>query len=212
MKILNLYSGVGGNRKLWNEVFPNAEITSLESDIEIGKVYSQLFPKDKLILGDAHEYLLNNYQNYDIVWSSPPCQSHSRMIRSGKNRAPRYPDMKLYEEIILLQNNFTGIYVVENVIPYYGELIPAQKIGRHLFWSNVNLNGVSDVVRPKNFINQTTLQGREHLMAWLGFDFDKVLYYEKNHCPAQVLRNCVHPKLGKDIIIKCLEMGGRLKS
>ena len=35
--------------------------------------------------------------------------------------------MKLYEEIIFLDNYFKGKYVVENVIPYYEPLIAAQK-------------------------------------------------------------------------------------
>jgi len=204
MRILNLYCGVGGNRKLWDEILPDAEVTAVECDIEIGKVYSEQFPNDRMIYTDAHEYLLYKFQDFDFIWSSPPCQSHSKMIRSGKNRQPRYANMKLYEEILLLMHNFNGAYVVENVVPYYGELIPAQKIGRHLFWSNIDLEGIEDIKRPKNFINQTTLAGRKALMDWLGFDFEKVLYYNGNHCPAQVLRNCVHPELGKKILEKIL--------
>jgi DNA (cytosine-5)-methyltransferase 1 len=52
------------------------------------------------------------------------------------NRDMAYPDMKLYQEIILLKTFYKGKYVIENVIPYYKPLIPAQKRGRHLFWSN----------------------------------------------------------------------------
>ena len=44
--------------------------------------------------------------------------------------------MKLYQEIIFLDNWFDGKYVVENVIPYYEPLIPAKKRGRHLYWTN----------------------------------------------------------------------------
>ena len=44
--------------------------------------------------------------------------------------------MTLYQEIIFLDNYFNGKYVVENVIPYYEPLIPAQKRGRHLYWCN----------------------------------------------------------------------------
>ena len=49
---------------------------------------------------------------------------------SQKNRntfKPAFPDMKLYEEIIFLEHNFKGKYVVENVIPFYEPLIPAKK-------------------------------------------------------------------------------------
>lgn len=44
--------------------------------------------------------------------------------------------MSLYQEILFLQHYFDGKWLVENVIPFYEPLIPAKKIGRHLFWSN----------------------------------------------------------------------------
>ena len=44
--------------------------------------------------------------------------------------------MNLYQEIIFLENYFSGKWCVENVIPYYTPLIPAQKRGRHLYWTN----------------------------------------------------------------------------
>ena len=70
MKVLNLYSGLGGNRQLWK----NCDVTSVEYDPKIGEIYKQQFPNDKLIIGDAHEYLLKNCQeNFDFIWSSPPC-------------------------------------------------------------------------------------------------------------------------------------------
>ena len=194
MKILNLYSGLGGNRKLW----PDVEVTAVEKNERIGGVYRSQFPDDELIIGDAHEYLLDHYSEYGFIWSSPPCQSHTRMIRSGKNRKPRYPDMKLYEEILFLTYNFDGRFVVENVIPYYDPLIPAKKVGRHLFWTNFDFE-CADVPRPGNFINKTNTQGSEDLKEWLGIQYKGNIYYENNHCPAQVLRNCVHPEIGKSI-------------
>jgi DNA (cytosine-5)-methyltransferase 1 len=51
--------------------------------------------------------------------------------------------MKLYQEIIFLDNHFEReILCVENVIPYYEPLIPAKKRGRHLYWTNFNLPSV----------------------------------------------------------------------
>jgi DNA (cytosine-5)-methyltransferase 1 len=47
--------------------------------------------------------------------------------------------MQLYQEILFLQHYYNGKYCVENVIPYYEPLIPAQKRGRHLYWTNFNL-------------------------------------------------------------------------
>jgi len=191
MKVLNLYAGLGGNRKLWD-----ADVTAVEYTKKIADTYKKLHPDDNVIVTDAHEYLLNHYSEFDFIWSSPPCQSHSRMIRSGKNRKPRYPDMKLYEEILFLQHNFEGLWLVENVIPYYQPLLPGKKVGRHLFWSNFDFE-CEEIKQPKNFINKTNVEGSESLKEWLGIKYEGNIYYEGNHCPAQVLRNCVHPDIGK---------------
>jgi len=194
MKILNLYAGLGGNRKHWN-----GDVTAVEYTQEIADQYKEFYPNDQVIVGDAHQYLLDHYQEYDFIWSSPPCQSHSRMIRSGRNRKPRYPDMRLYEEILLLTHDFKGKWVVENVKPYYKPLIPAKQVGRHLFWSNFEFE-CEEIKQPKNFINNTNVAGSNALKEWLGMEYDKNIYYEGNHCPAQVLRNCVHPDIGKAIM------------
>ena len=58
MKILNLYSGIGGNRKLWNELSNDIEVTAVEYDENIAKAYQDRFPKDKVIIGDSKDYLL----------------------------------------------------------------------------------------------------------------------------------------------------------
>jgi len=204
MNILNLYAGIGGNRKRWQ----GHDVVAVEYNPAIAKVYKQQYPDDKVIIGDAHKVLLEEYQNFDFIWSSPPCQSHSRMIRSGKNRSPRYPDLKLYEEILHLQHNFKGFWVVENVVPYYKPLVePNNKVGRHLFWGNFEFK-VDDVKSPKGFINKTTVAGAEQLKDWLNIHYEGNLYYEGNHCPAQVLRNAVHPLIGRQI----LEAAERLKN
>lgn len=135
MKILNLYACLGGNRYKWTD----CEVTAVELDAELAKMYQHRFPNDKVIVADAHQYLLDHYKEFDFIWSSPPCPSHSKLRFSQHNTdyyKPIYPEMSLYQEIIFLQNHFTGKYVVENVIPYYQPLIPAQKRGRHLYWAN----------------------------------------------------------------------------
>ena len=53
MKILNLYAGVGGNRKMWDN---KHEVTAVENDPEIAKIYHDQFPNDKVIVSDAHKY------------------------------------------------------------------------------------------------------------------------------------------------------------
>jgi DNA (cytosine-5)-methyltransferase 1 len=105
------------------------------------------FLSDKVIVADAHQYLLENFRNFDFIWTSPPCPSHSRAAFGSRksikaSHKPIYPDMKLYQEIVFLKHYFDGKYVVENVIPYYDPLIPAIKRGRHLYWTNFNLPNV----------------------------------------------------------------------
>src|SRR3990167_10729101 len=70
MRILNLYAGIGGNRKLWGD---EHEITAVEYKSEIAAIYSDFFPNDKVIVTDAHQYLLEHYKEFDFIWSSPPC-------------------------------------------------------------------------------------------------------------------------------------------
>jgi len=74
MKILNLYAGIGGNRKLWGN---DLEITAVEWDASIAEIYKDLYPNDNVIVGDAHQYLLDHYSEYDFIWASPPFAIHS---------------------------------------------------------------------------------------------------------------------------------------
>lgn len=150
MKILNLYAGIGGNRMLWGE---EHEVTSVEWNESVAEAYKKFFPNDTIIVADAHEYLKDNFYKYDFIWSSPPCQTHSRTrwcaaknyYYGGCNKQtngniPVYPDMKLWQEIIFLQNHYKGDWVIENVIPYYKPFIPpAFTYGKHLYWSNKTL-------------------------------------------------------------------------
>jgi DNA (cytosine-5)-methyltransferase 1 len=196
MKILNLYAGLGGNRKLWK----NVDVTAIENNDKIAEQYKKFYPNDDVIVDDAHSYLINNYEQYDFIWSSPPCQSHSRMVKATRHKVRKYPDLKLYEEIIFLQNFCKSYWIVENVVPYYEPLIkPDHKIGRHLFWSNFKFKA-DEVKSPQNFIKLSNKEQLQNLKDWLGIQYDKNIYYENNHDPAQVLRNCVHPTVGKQIL------------
>jgi len=202
MKVLNLYAGIGGNRKLW----PNDEIevTAVEYNPEIAKIYQDFFPNDKVIVADAHQYLLEHYKEFDFIWSSPPCQTHSKMNLGTRHKIIRYPDMSLYQEIILLKHFYNGRWVVENIYPYYYPIIPAQKADRHYFWSNFLISN-KIIYRPrfksknKNFGSSWLHAGKKEIQDWLGIYLEKNIYLNGNHCEVQILRNCVHPQLGLHI-------------
>jgi DNA (cytosine-5)-methyltransferase 1 len=188
MRVLNLYAGIGGNRRLWGD---EHQITAVELDTDIAAVYKDLYPNDEVIVGDAHEYLLANYKNFDYIWSSPPCQSHSsfRFNIQVKYRGTEavYPDMKLYQEIILLSTHFDGLYVVENVKPYYDVLIkPKIELQRHYFWTNYEI-GQAEFKGE----NLRTAQIPD-LEALHGVDLSEYKLSNKR----QVLRNCILPDLG----------------
>jgi len=189
MKILNLYCGIGGNRKLWGD---EHKVTAVEYNQSIADAYKQFFPNDTVIVGDAHEYLLKHFNEFDFIWSSPPCPSHSKMRKTnsgiGERKSPHtFPDMKLYEEIIFLKHFFKGKWVVENVIPYYEFLIkPTVILNRHPFWSNFNI--------PEIKINSdfSILKSKRNI-----FNLDGVKLTKRKD---QIHRNCIEPEMGLHIL------------
>ena len=197
MKILNLYACLGGNRYKWDEVADNLEITAVELDPEAARLYQERFPNDTVIVADAHQYLLDHYKEFDFIWSSPPCPSHSKVRFTQKTREnfkPLYPDLKLYEEILFLDNFFTGKYVVENVTPYYEPLIPAQKRGRHLYWTNFILP--NDIGERKVLIGRGTNEVN-NLCKFHNYDFRQ---YKGNQRVDKIARNLVDYEAGKTIL------------
>jgi DNA (cytosine-5)-methyltransferase 1 len=195
MKVLNLYAGIGGNRKLWDEVRDDLEITAVENNKKIAKIYQDFFPEDKVVIADAHQYLLDHFKEFDFIWSSPPCPSHSKAryaVASSKNpqknQDPIYPDMKLYEEILLLRGYFKKKYCVENVVSWYKPLIEPQKIAKHYFWTNFYINPIKIGTRG-HYKSQSFLQRLK------GFDLSKYRGINKG----LILRNCVEPETGLHI-------------
>jgi DNA (cytosine-5)-methyltransferase 1 len=195
VRVLNLYACLGGNRFLWE----NCEVTAVELDPELARLYKERFPNDTVIIADAHQYLLDHYKEFDFIWSSPPCPSHSRArYWSSSNYDTTteaiYPDMKLYEEILFLQHYYrTGKYVVENVIPYYEPLIPAKKRGRHLYWTNFNL--------PSD-LNDRRIQigaGTDELKRLCEFHKIDISTYKGEQSMIKVARNLVDFEAGKTI-------------
>ena len=197
MKILNLYACLGGNRYKWDEV-ADIEVTAVEWDEELAKLYQERFPNDKVIVADAHQYLLDHYQEYDFIWSSPPCPTHSRARYWGfgaNGKKPIYPDMKLYEEIIFLQHHCKGKYVVENVIPYYDPMFNPIKRDRHLYWTNFNLpNKLSE----RHFEGMSQAKNEvDKLCRFHDYNFKQ---YKGSQPLNKIARNLVDYEAGKTIL------------
>ena len=194
MKVLNLYACLGGNRLLWD----NCEVTAVELDPELARMYQERFPNDTVIVADAHQYLLDHYKEFDFIWSSPPCPTHSRARFWNSSNYDTttnalYPSMMLYEEILFLQHYFKGKYVVENVIPYYEPLIPAKKRGRHLYWTNFNL--------PSD-LNNRSIQigaGKNELKRLTQFHKIDISSYNGAQSLIKIARNLVDYEAGKTI-------------
>lgn len=205
-KVLNLYACLCGNRYKWDEVAEQAgiemEVTAVELDDEAARLYQERFPNDIVIVADAHQYLLDHYKEFDFIWSSPPCPSHSRMRLTNTGEGERkkkaeFPDMKLYEEIILLNSFFKGKFCVENVIPYYEPLIQAQKRGRHLYWCNFILPGNINERSAENFIYSKV----KDLCVFHDYDFTK---YKGSQRVDKMARNLVDYEAGKTIFATAL--------
>ena len=193
---LNLYAGLGGNRALWPG---NVKVTAVEQDAEIARAYQDRFPQDTVIVGDAHGYLLEHYQEFDFIWSSPPCPSHGQYRYNVGVRAKGYkglfPDMTLYEEIIFLKYHFKGKYAVENTVSYYEPLVKPQKVARHYVWANFDI--------PDLKLPAADIRSKNKISDWekdLGISLGGYKIPNKR----QTLRNCVDPRLGSHILARAI--------
>ncbi len=192
VKILNLYACLGGNRYKWGD---DIEVTAVELDPELARMYQERFPKDKVIVTDAHQYLLDHYKEFGFVWSSPPCPTHSKIrFARRETTSAEYPDMKLYQEIIFLDNWFEGKYCVENVVPYYDPLIPGKKRGRHLYWTNFNLP--NDLGEREASI----MEGKDEVKRWCEFHEYDFYQYKGEQRIDKIARNLVDFEAGKTIL------------
>jgi len=202
-KILNLYACLGGNRAKWDEVAKEAgveiEVTAVELDPELAILYQERFPNDIVIVADAHQYLLDHYKNFDFIWSSPPCPSHSRARFWGSKGGlcePVYPDMSLYQEILFLKHWCECKWVVENVIPYYTPLIQGYQRDRHIYWSNFNL----PTILSNRDISGIVSSGKNEIKKLSEiheYDFSK---YKGQQRLNKIARNLVDYEAGRTIL------------
>lgn len=205
-RILNLYACLGGNRYKWDEIADNLEITAVELDPEAARLYKERFPKDEVIVADAHQYLLDHYKEFDFIWSSPPCPTHSKVRFTQKNQdfyIPEYPNMMLYQEIIFLKHHFEGKYCIENVIPYYEPLIAGQKRGRHLYWTNFLLpNDIAERSMKGVMCGQSNDEFKK-LCEFHKYDFTQ---YKGEQSRTKMARNLVDFEVGKTILETALNI------
>jgi DNA (cytosine-5)-methyltransferase 1 len=187
LKVLNLFAGIGGNRKLWKDV----DVTAVENNKNFAEEYRKEFPDDKVIIADAYDYLLKHYKEFDFIWASPPCPSHSvTSYFLNAQGTVRYPDMRLYEIILFLMAFCKNSFCVENVKSYYPSLIEPQSIGRHYFWCNFDISGYN---------------GKELKVGRFGPV--KSAKTGRTDEKQKKKRNCVEPQIGLHILTKLQEGG-----
>lgn len=195
LKILNLHAGIGGNRARWEEIDVDIEVVAVEIDKEIAAVYSDYFPRDQVVVGDAREYLVEHYQEFDFIWSSPSCITHSKIrVAAAKNGRykPVLPDLMLYSEIIFLGEYAGCPFVVENVRPYYTPLIPWRvEIDRHVFWTNF----VVPTFKPEKAKIHNEVGGNQQV-----YGFDLKPYSMHSNKKREIIRNLVPPETGLHLL------------
>lgn len=202
LKILNLFAGLGGNRKYWDDVARekgvSIEVTAVEFDPEIAKAYTKRYPNDSVIVGDAWDYAAKNYLDFDFIWASPPCQTHSKLNIANNirnDREKRLPDFRLYELIVYLKFFCKKAFVVENVVPFYEPFIkPTAEIGRHYFWANFDLFFLHD----PNF----RLVSKTKVSDFMDLDLSEFKIKNKR----QAIRNEVDYEIGKKIFERFLNV------
>lgn len=131
LRVLNAYAGIGGNRHLWPAEW---RVTAVEWSPRVAAEYQARYPADTVIVADAHTYVMEHAHEFDAVWTSPPCPTHSR-INNTRKAKPK-PDPSLWEQIAHLRG--LGIpYVVENVHTYYAPpILPDLVTERHYYWTS----------------------------------------------------------------------------
>lgn len=208
MKILNLFAGLGGNRTLWE----GHQITAVEWDEAIAEVYKKRFPNDEVIVTDAYEYLEDHFTEFDFIWASPPCTTHTSFVKvrvgrkyneTYKNDKIHVPDLRLYGLIIFLRDLYRGKWVVENVMPFYKPLIePTARVGRHVIWSNCK---IEDNIHSESCHNlPITIMAEKK-----GVPFDLIQESDIKLRKDTLLHNTMNPKDGLYILREVLKNDSR---
>ncbi len=213
MKILSAFCSVGIGETFWP--IKEHEITGIEALPVLAEEYKKRFPNSNVLIGDAYNYISLMHDQYDVIFATPPCQSRSRLtsINSRQHNKPE-EDLRVFELIEFLEDNFAGNWIIENVISnIIPKVNPSLKIGRHHIWSNIPLRGYIKVPKPdfrfdkgtysKAGLNQTKTYLSD-LQNYLGVTLSKRFYIRGNHDPGQIYREGLHPILGKSLLNQLL--------
>lgn len=104
-----------------------------------------------------------------------------------------YPDLRLYEEVLFLKHYYNGLWVEENVVPYYEPLIPpTKKIGRHLFWANFRIGN-------KKFETEDVTK-----ITTSNYGFDISSETIRTERKDKIVRNLVNPEIGLYLLEQAL--------
>lgn len=157
MRILDLYGGVGGTGIGIHEVCQEEfgleyDYMIVENDEEVIKYHALNCPRSHIYKEDAINWL-DKLENFDFIWVSPPCKSHSMAMLFWSNTEKfRQIDKDLFKWIRKTRELKLPAIVVENVVPYYGfKYKPTCMIGRHVFWANFPILPFEVPKRPKAF-------------------------------------------------------------
>lgn len=220
-KFLNAFAGgIGGNRKLLDEIIPDLEVTAIENDPDYAKQYSIFYPDDIVHQEDAYDYVIQNYDEFDFIWASPPCKTHSitNYFLNKQKKARRMPDLDLFSLIFYLRMYSKTIpWIVENVKPIeldyppYNEPVipPTFILGRHYYWSNRYIpfnNYYSTKINLLNSKKETRVTDVENEKLLLKhFEIDNSKFFLKSDPKKFALRNAVNPKEARDVISRILK-------
>ena len=187
LKILDLFAGFGGTtrglQKWLDENNISYEYYAIDIDKQTLKVHKYWNKKSIVIQRDAYTFTKDELREYDFIWASPPCQSHSRAQVIWKRRKP---DMRLYTLICKL-HQVGKPFIVENVVPYYKPPIMWDyKIDRHIFWTNLDLSDVRVNIKRKPIYKMSL----HELAEYHGIPYKYVRIYKGDK--RQALRNIVN--------------------
>lgn len=138
MKILILFSGIGGATLGIKSVFPNAEYTTVDID-------EKCKPS---ILHDALSFDKEFYEQFDFIWASPECKGYS-ITGKANNTLCGKEYSKLAQQTYELLKTIGKPFCIENVIgcQIYNN---GQLIKPSIILNGYNFKELTDI-RRRNF-------------------------------------------------------------